>query len=56
MLHSTNLPPKVDDQTKTEPPTLVLPADTHPRLVAMVRQNFAALDPDITHPPPQALQ
>ena len=56
MQHSTNLPPKADDQTKTEPLTLVLPTDTHPRLIAMVRRNFAALDPEITHPPPEALQ
>ena len=56
MRPSTNFHEAEADDKTTDLPVLRLPADTHPRLVAMVRRNFAALDPSITRPPQEALQ
>jgi len=55
MKPSTNFP-EAEADTAAEPLAIHVPHDTHPRLVAMVRRNFAMLDPTITHPPPEAVQ
>jgi len=56
MQRLTNFPEAEADDKATEPLAIHVPHDTHPRLVAMLRRNFAMYDPTITHPPPEAPQ
>ena len=56
MQRLTNFPEAEADDTAMEPLAIHVPDDVHPALVAMLRRNLTMYDPEITHPPPQALQ